>query len=427
MNFKTVSAWLTWFAQAHPKAIDLGLERVRAVAARLNLLHPECAIISVAGTNGKGSSVNYLEHIYRAAGYRTGCYATPHLLSYNERIRCNGHLVTDAALCQAFATIDAARQSIGLTEFEFGTLAAMLLFQQEKVDIALLEVGLGGRLDAVNLWDADCALITAIGIDHCEYLGHTREHIAVEKAGILRPQRPAVCSDPQPPHSLLAYAQQQQTPLACVGRDFHYQRDAQGWHWYDGEGSQASFYANLPSLHPDANYAYRNAAGVLQSVQLMQELLPVPATAIREGLQNMRLAGRFQTLANAPVPCIVDVAHNPLGAAALREALQQQPCSGQTHLLLGMMQDKDIAGTLKELQAVVAVWHLVDLPGIARAATAATLQAQVLALGATNSQVYPDVASAYTQLQTHWQAQDRLVVCGSFHTVAALLAFLPQA
>lgn len=423
---KTLSAWLAAFKQWHPRHIDLGLERCQAVALKLDLLRLNIPIISVAGTNGKGSSVAYLDNIYRAAGYRTGCYNTPHLRDYNERIRINGAVVTEDALCQAFERINCTRGAVSLSEFEFGTLAAVLLFQQAQVDVMLLEVGLGGRLDAVNVWDADCALITKIGIDHCEYLGDTREQIAVEKAGIMRPQRPAVCADPQPPHTLLDYAGQQQVQLACLAekadkwledyQPFSYQKTAQSWAWRNTQHK----YSELPLLSPDTDYAYQNAAGVLQVIDFMQAHLPVPLSAMQTGLQTMRLNGRFQKLDTLPVPCILDVAHNPLGAKALREALAQEPCAGKTHALLGMMQDKDIAGTLTELRACFDVWHLVDLPQ-ERAAQAVTLQAHLQLLGIQSSHIYESVARAYKALSQTWQAEDCLLVFGSFHTVAAML------
>jgi len=426
MYFETVSAWLKAFQQLHPNQIDLGLERCHTVAQTLNLFAPQPPIISVAGTNGKGSSVGYLDSIYRAAGYCTGCYTTPHLLRYNERIQIQGQSVDDTLLCQAFNTINQARGTISLTEFEFGTLAAMLLFQQTGVDVILLEVGLGGRLDAVNVWDADCALITAIGIDHCEYLGDTREQIALEKAGIMRSQHPAVCADPQPPHTLLEYAKQHQVKLSCLNSTpnrlaqicstYHYQKEATTWAWYN----QQHNYQNLPKLSPDTDYAYQNAAGVLQVIDLMQISLPVPLSAVQTGLQTMCLSGRFQRLSNVPVPCILDVAHNPLGAQALCKALQQQGCKGKTHALLGMMQDKDITGTLAELKDVFDEWHLVNLLQ-ERAASPATLQKHLQELDIKASHSYASVETAYAELSQHWQEQDLLVVFGSFHTVAGLL------
>ncbi len=428
---ETVAAWLEAFKQLHPRSIDLGLERSRAVALKLKLLAPNCPLISVAGTNGKGSSVGYLESIYRAAGYRCGCYTTPHLLHYRERIRIDGNAVEDPSLCAAFETIYHSKGTLSLTEFEFGTLAAMLLFQQAQVEVILLEVGLGGRLDAVNVWDADCALITAIGLDHCEYLGNTREQIALEKAGIMRPHRPAVCSDPLPPPSLLAYAKQQQVPLACLSRQHHqesstsagyyYKKHEKSWCW----GNQQAHYANLDRLQPDTDYAYQNAAGVLQVIDVMQPRLPVASNAVNTGLQNMQLQGRFQTFEELPVPCILDVAHNPLGAQALCQALQQQPCAGKTHALLGMMRDKDIVACVSALSAVFDVWHLVDLP-LERAATASDLQAYLWALGIQTSDTYTSVEAAYNALSRDWQTSDRLVVFGSFHTVAALLNISQQ-
>ncbi len=412
-----LSFWLDTFKQLHPHIIDLGLKRCHSVAERLGLLCPQPPIISIAGTNGKGSSLSYLEAVYQAAGYRVGSYTTPHLLHYHERIRINRKAVDETLLCQAFSHINQERGEITLTEFEFATLAAMQLFIAAPVDVILLEVGLGGRLDAVNVWDADAALITAIGLDHCEYLGHTRELIALEKAGILRPHQPAICTDPSPPHTLLDYARAQHVPLQCLNQDFHYQRNAQTWAWHNAQQQ----HDDLPRLTPDVGYAYHNAAGAVSIIEALQAPLPVSPQALREGLQQMRLAGRFQYCADTPIPCIVDVAHNPLAAQALRSALRQQPINGKTHALLGMMKDKDISGTIAVLQNEFDTWHLVDLPDVERAAPATTLQACLTSLNIHDTHLYPNIKTAFQQLTQQIPTTDRLVVFGSFYTVAETL------
>lgn len=395
---KTLQEWLSWQEKLHWQSIDLGLERCRIVAERLDLLKPPFKIITVAGTNGKGSSVVMLENIYKSNGYIVGRYTTPHLLKYNERIVINGKIIEDEEICKAFENIEKKRGEISLTSFEYGTLAAVWLFHQYKVDLAILEVGMGGRLDAVNLWDADAALITAIDIDHAAFLGNDRQTIAKEKAGILRPHQIAVCSDPNPPQSLLEYAKQLGTSLQCnFELDEEYKKQL----------------SHLPK------YQLQNAAGVVQLVDLFNKIIPTNENGIKKGLQNFRWAGRFQKIA-APFECFIDVAHNPQGAKVLKEALQNQSCQGKTFALVGMLNDKDILNTLKEMLPVVDHWNVVDLKG-ERGEKTIVLEKHLHHLGVTNIHTYSTVWKGYQNLLSILNPLDRLIIFGSFFTVAAIL------
>jgi len=408
MHFTTLNQWLDWQTSLHPREIELGLTRCRTVAQRLNLLPPRFPIISVAGTNGKGSSVILLDAILSAAGYRIGRFTSPHLLRYNERICIAGHEADDAEICQAFRLIEEVRDDISLTFFEFSTLAALLIFQHNEVDLAVLEVGLGGRLDAVNIVDPKIALVTAIDIDHVEWLGHDRESIGFEKAGIFRAACPAVCSDAQPPQSLIKHAEQLQAPLYYLDRDFAYQKSSdKTWIWQRMNKTQ---HLPLPSL--PGEFQLQNAAGVLMVLELLN--FPVPKTAIHQGLINATLPGRFQVLPGR----ILDVAHNPLGARVLAHLLKQLPCQGETHAVVGMLKDKDIATVLAIMQDAIHHWHVAPL-NTPRSASAQSLVEHLTAIGASRIHSYPSIAAAYTQSLA--QKGDRIVVFGSFYTVSEIL------
>lgn len=398
MRFNTLNQWLNWQQTSHPTEIELGLERCRTVAQRLNLLSSAFPIISVAGTNGKGSSVILLDSILSAAGYSVGRYTSPHLLRYNERICVNGNTATDADICQAFELIDKARAEISLTYFEFSTLAAVLIFQQYNVDVAILEVGLGGRLDAVNVFDAEIALVTAIDIDHVDWLGDDREAIGFEKAGIFRQQRPAVCSDPNPPQSLIDHAKNLQSPLYCINRDFSYP-------------------SHLPAPKLAGEYQKQNAAGVLMVLKLLK--LSVSEAAISQGLTTATLAGRFQILPG-PITRILDVAHNPLGARKLAALLAEQTCKAKTHALIGMLKDKDIVQVLKILIDYIDEWHVTDLKA-ERAASSEFIAEQLQNLSVSTIKKYSSVNMAYKQILSNANEGDRIIVFGSFYTVAAVL------
>ena len=420
---RTLAQWLAWQEQLHPSAMDLGLERVGAVKARMGLGQPAPVVITVAGTNGKGSSVAMLEAMYRAGGYRVGAYTSPHLLRYNERIRIAGEDVSDDALCDAFARVDAARGTTSLTYFEFGTLAALDLFARANLDVVVLEVGLGGRLDAVNIVDADCALITSIDIDHTEWLGDNREAIGFEKAGIFRAGRPAVCGDAAPPSSVLQHAAALGVTLYCAERDFSYRRDQASWHWSAGEARRSG----LPFPRLRGPYQLDNAAAVLMVVHVLQTRLPLAQSHIRTGLSTVELAGRFQVLPSRR-RVILDVAHNPHGARALARALREQPCTGRTIAVFAMLNDKDIAGVGAALDDQIDAWYCAGLTG-PRGTSALHLVAELQRLPVRGLvYTHSDVAEALRAALADASESDRVVVFGSFHTVApALQDLLDQA
>ncbi|HLU16337.1 MAG TPA: bifunctional tetrahydrofolate synthase/dihydrofolate synthase [Burkholderiaceae bacterium] len=349
--------WLAYLENLHHTEIDLGLDRVRDVAQRLGLRYP-FTVITVGGTNGKGSVCAMLDAILLAGGYKVGTYASPHLVDFNERIRINGEFATDDDIVAQFARIEAARGATSLTYFEFATLAALLLFELNKVDVAVLEVGLGGRLDAVNIVDSDCAIVTSVDIDHSNFLGTTREQIGLEKAHIFRPGRPAICADPQPPASLIEHAAAIDADLWRFGRDFNYTGDRQQWN-YRGRSQRRNALA-YPALR-GANQLL-NASAVLAALEALRDKLVVPQQAVRLGFSHAALPGRFQILPGQPVT-ILDVAHNPHAAAALAQNLLSMPGGGNTYGVVGMLRDKDAIGTLSHLTPIVDHWLCAGLSG----------------------------------------------------------------
>lgn len=416
----TLNEWLSWQETQHATQIDLGLERTRPVLQAMGLDHPPHAVITVAGTNGKGSSVALLEAILHGAGYRVGAYTSPHLLRYNERVRLACEELGDAELCASFERINQARGDISLTYFEFGTLAAFDIFQRAQIDIAILEVGMGGRLDTVNLLDADVALVTTIGIDHVEWLGPDRESIGREKAGIFRRDRPAICGDPDPPQSLITHAEAVAAPLYRVAHDFGYRLDSDTWSWWGGVGQSREQYDELPYPKLRGAFQIQNAAAVLMVLEQIRQSFPVSRADICHGLTTVNLPGRFQVISGA-VTRIFDVAHNPHGAQALAAALHAHPCQGRTLAVFGMLADKDISGVLRMMQDSVDVWYMAGL-AVPRGATGGSLAHQLLALQATaRVRVHTAVNEAYAQALAEAQDRDRIIVFGSFHTVAAVL------
>lgn len=353
----TLQTWLSYLESLHRTSIDLGLERIRAVAGKLNLALPYVKI-TVGGTNGKGSTCAMLEAILLASGYKAGTYTSPHLVDFNERIRINGDFASDAQIIEQFHRIEQARGDITLSYFEYTTLAALMLFEQEKMDVAILEVGLGGRLDAVNLVDTDCAIITSVDIDHTDYLGDTREKIGFEKAHIFRPGQPAICADPVPPQSIIDYAEQIQADLWLFGKDFNYSGDRQQWA-YGGRNQRRSGMA-YPALR-GANQLL-NAAAALAALEALRPKLVVPQQAVRIGLSQVQLPGRLQILAGTPT-IVLDVAHNPHAAAALGQNLDAMGYFPHTHAVLGMLNDKDIASVVGRLAHRVDRWYCASLPG----------------------------------------------------------------
>lgn len=421
---RTLGDWLAYLENLHPKTIELGLDRVRAVKQRLGL-NPPFPVITVGGTNGKGSTCALLEAILSAAGYRVGCYTSPHLLRYNERVRISRELATDAALCRAFEVVEAARGEVSLTYFEFGTLAALWMFMEAGVDVAVLEVGLGGRLDAVNVFDADVAVVTSVDIDHTEYLGPTRESIGQEKAGIYRSGHAAICADANPPQTLIDYARGIDADLRQIGRDFGYEVQGTQWRfWSIGRGEQRSRDA-LPYPALVGAYQLSNAAAALAALDALGNRLPVNQSDVRRGLHEVTLPGRFQVLPGRPVR-VLDVAHNPHAARALASNLARQPRTGRTLAVLAMLHDKDMAGVAQALAPHVDLWFLAGLPP-PRGASAGMLQ-EALAVAGAHGEIrsFDGVASAYHAACLAAAQDDRILIFGSFYTVAAVLAELQR-
>jgi len=416
-RFSTLAEWLAWQETLHPKAIDLGLDRVRGVAGRLGLERPSHRVITVGGTNGKGSCVAFLEAILSAGGYRVGAYTSPHLLRYNERVRVAGAEADDAALCRAFARIDAARGPASLTYFEFGTLAAVDIFRAAPVDVAILEVGLGGRLDAVNIVDSDAAVVTSVDLDHERWLGSDRNSIGWEKAGIFRPGRPAICADPAPPPRLLEYARAVDALLYCYISDYNFQQRTGEWTW--GHGDIALRSLPLPRLFGE--HQLGNAAAALMALTALSQELPVSPDAIRQGLLQASVPGRFQ-LFPGPVEWILDVAHNPHAAAALARCLAQRPCPGRTHVVLGMLKDKNAAAVAYQLDPVTDCWYALSLDR-PRGRSGQELAAALSAGGVTRPVVVCSGLQEACRAAVQAADQgDRIVVTGSFYTVAQALA-----
>jgi len=411
----SLANWLARLEQLHPSMIDLGLERVQRVKDAMKL-EPAFPIITVGGTNGKGSTCAYLEAILGAAGYTTGLYTSPHLLRYNERVRIAGKEASDAELVAAFERIDAARGDTSLTYFEFGTLGAMAQFIDAGVDVAILEVGLGGRLDAVNVFDADAAIVSSVDLDHMDYLGDSREQIGFEKAGIYRAGRPAICADPTPPNRLLEHARDIGADLRCVERDFFALREDDHWTFRSADVTWPA----LPLPAMTGAYQLRNAAGALAALAALRTRLPVNEAAIRLGLATAQVPGRFQRIATAP-DVILDVAHNPEAARALAATLRAQPVAGRTLAVVGMLADKDAAGVCAALSDEIAAWWTCT-PASPRARDAAALAAELrVQVGGVPVSVQPDVNTALAEARSAAGEGDRILVFGSFYTVAAVL------
>ncbi len=424
-TFDTLDGWLAHCERIHPKTIDMGLERVGEVARRLGL-HFACPVITVAGTNGKGSTCAMLEAVALQSGYRTGVYTSPHLVKFEERCRIRGESVGADDLVAHFAAVEAARTQDGaevsLSYFEFTTLAILRLMSQAGLDVAILEVGLGGRLDATNVVDTDCAVITSIDIDHTEFLGPDRESIGREKAGIMRPGRPAIVSDPMAPQSVLDHARALGADLWQFGQDFNFSGDKQQWAWA-GRGRR---YAGLayPALR-GANQLV-NASGVLAALEALRDRLPITAQAVRTGLAMVELPGRFQIVPGQPT-LVLDVAHNPHSVAALTANLDAMGFFPTTHAVFGAMADKDLAPMLARIGPLVDRWYFTDLP-TPRAETAAALQQkwnalQIVAGGRreVRTSLHPDPWQALQAAVAAAEPADRIVVFGSFYTVGGVL------
>jgi dihydrofolate synthase/folylpolyglutamate synthase len=415
---KTLDDWLAHIERQHTRPIVLGLDRVRAVGARLDQ-RQTCPVVLVGGTNGKGSTCAMLERILLSAGYRVGLYTSPHLLSYNERVRVNGQPVSDDALCEAFSRVEAARGDVALTYFEFGTLAAWEAFASQALDVIVLEVGLGGRLDATNLYQPEVSIVTAVDLDHMDYLGPTREDIGFEKAGIFRAGRLAICGDRDPPQRLVEQARAIGAQLMVLGREFDYRRQDGQWQ-YSGPAGKRSGLA-FPALRGAGQLA--NASCVLAALDALHGRLPVAMQDIRRGLLEVDLPGRFQVLPGRPT-VVLDVAHNPQAARVLADGLGSMAFHPTTWAVFGMLRDKDIAGVVHAMKHRVDRWLPATLDG-PRAASAADLVNALESAGVgAPLPTFESPSAAYAHAREKAGGDDRIVAFGSFLTVADVLRSL---
>jgi dihydrofolate synthase/folylpolyglutamate synthase len=415
---RTLHDWLTHIERQHSRSIDMGLQRIGEVARRLGLGRPAQRVITVGGTNGKGSTVAFIEAIARAAGLSVGAYTSPHLLAYNERVRIGGREASDAELVEAFEAVEAARGDTPLTYFEYGTLAALWLFERARLDLAVLEVGLGGRLDATNLVDADVAVIATVDIDHQEYLGADREAIGFEKAGIARAWKPLVLGDDDPPSSVLRHAYAIGASALRIGCDFFFEPLDDGWRW-----REVGCEIELPRPRLAVPAQLRNAAVAIAALRALD--LELSASAFGEGVAAAHVRGRLQRFERDGVEIVLDVAHNPQAARELAHWLAAEPSRGDVHAVFAALADKDAPAIVEVLAPAVARWHLAGLPGHGpRATDAETLSVRLAETAAAAGSRHPDVADALAAAQRGAQAGDRILVFGSFHTVADALARL---
>lgn len=416
-RFASLQAWLDWQEQLHPRSIDLGLARVAGVYRQLDPQRHPLLTITVGGTNGKGSCVAFLEAIYRAQGYRVGAYTSPHIVRYNERIRIDGQAVDDAQICLAFERIDHARGGTTLSYFEFGTLAALDIFGRAGLDVQILEVGLGGRLDAVNIVDPDVALVTTIAIDHVDWLGHTLEDIGQEKAGIFRQGVPAIIGDALAPACLNKIAEQKQATTLQIGQAYSYCKQTDGWHWQTSTQSLT----DLPHPALKGEHQYRNASAVLMAVSALQAKLPVSEEAIRQGLHSVQLRGRFQLIPGLP-PILLDVGHNPQAVQTLLEYLQDTFPAVKIHAVFAMMKDKDIAGVLGMMRERITAWYLAPLKN-PRAADETVLSRYFQQQNITSVNCgYADFDAAFAAAKRNAKSDELILIFGSFFLVSEYLS-----
>ena len=418
---RTLQDWLAWQESLHLSEIDLGLERIGIVAKQLNILKPTFPIITVAGTNGKGSTVAFLASILQAQGYKVGAYTSPHLVHYNERIALNGIQANDQQIIEAFEEIDKARQPdkdslTSLTYFEFSTLAAMILFSKQPVDVAILEVGLGGRLDAANLWDTSLAIITNIGIDHTDWLGDDRETIAVEKSGIMRESIPVICGDPIPPTTIKKEAKRIGAKLVQIDTDFSYE-ELEGGKWNFNNGNE-TLHLSKPSMA--GTFQLNNAATAIAGLLSIKSQLPISQNAINKGLINAKVLGRLHIIQSNP-EWLLDVAHNPHAATQLADYINANPIKGKTYALFSMLRDKDIQQVLGLMNLVIDEWHIVALEG------SRGMSLDVLKLQFIEQKVIGEVTThenfndACKSLKIITKSEDRVVAFGSFLVVSQVL------
>jgi dihydrofolate synthase/folylpolyglutamate synthase len=421
VRFSRLSDWLAWQEQLHPRAIDLGLDRLRRTLHALGWQRPPCPIITVGGTNGKGSTVALLTRILTESGYRVGTFSSPHLIRYNERIRIAEREIDDASLLVAFERIDAARGDQTLTFFEFNALAALLVFETAGVDAIVLEVGMGGRLDAANVVDADAAVICSIALDHCEWLGSDVETIGIEKAGILRPTRPAILGSRQMPSSVAGVAEQLGADVQQLGRDFDWLREEKGWSWR----GRAQHYERLPPPALRGEIQLDNASASLAVLAELSDRLPVDRAAIERALRTVNAPGRFQIIntTGSEIEWVLDVGHNPAAAQTLARALSDSPRRSPTIAVFAALADKDIAGIMAELAGSFDGWVVAQLPGV-RALATSVLAQRLREASANVLAECGSVAEACAYAETRASGAGRVVVFGSFLTVGPALEWL---
>lgn len=416
VHFDKLEDWLRWQENSHHLAIDLGLERVEKVYRALNPPARRPLTITVGGTNGKGSCVAYLETIYRTAGYRVGAYTSPHIVTYNERIKIDGKPVNDKLICRAFERIEQVRNGVSLSYFEFGTLAALIIFLDADLDIQILEVGLGGRLDAVNIVNPDAAIISSIAIDHVAWLGDTRAAIGYEKAGIFRADTPAIVGDPDPPDSLRQVAEEKSAQYHTIGQDFDYIKSSNTWQWC----SKNKKIEHLPQPALKGEHQFRNASSVIMAVNLLQDKLPVNEDSIRRSLMEVDLPGRFQ-LINGDIQVLLDVGHNPEAVGTLVEYLTQNFPKRRIHAIFSMMRDKDIAEVIKIMNPIVHDWFFSPLINV-RAASEELMQDIFSAQGIANVTFgFTGFKDAFAAAKKHTVRGDLLLIFGSFFLVSEYL------
>ena len=417
MRFKHLQEWLDWQETLHSQKIELGLDRIADVAKALEISQPKYKSVVVAGTNGKGSIVAMLESIYHQAGCRVGAYTSPHLLNYNERIRIEKQNTDDESLCSAFHLVDQARGETSLSYFEFGTLATMQIFNEANLDVAIYEVGLGGRLDAVNILDADVAIVSSIGIDHVQWLGSTRESIGFEKAGVFRSLRPAICGDSQPPESLINYAKEINAELIQITQDYFYKKlDNKTWTFTSQNQNWEEL--PIPNLYGDAQM--NNAATALMCLACLDEALPITRDNIEKGLNNISLLGRFQRI-QSTCEVILDVAHNLDSVKVLAKNLKDLDPASKTYAVFAVLADKDVDGIIGALSGIFDEWFISHLDSD-RSLSSIDLLEEIKGLEKDSIvHEYPTISGAYTAAKQCADAATRVVVFGSFLTVAEAL------
>lgn len=414
----TLNDWLGYIESVHSSSIDLTLERIKIVVERLNL-NISFPIITVGGTNGKGSTCTILESIYKEGRYKVGCYTSPHFLHFNERIKINTIAVSDDLLCEAFSKIESIRNDISLTYFEYGTIAAMIIFADANIDIAILEVGLGGRLDAVNVFDSDCAIVTTIDLDHMDYLGHTKEAIGFEKAGIYRTHKTAIYGDFDPPKSLIQYCESIHAELKVIGKDFNYKVHQDSFDFL----IESSFVINTPLPKLQGDFQLVNATSALMAINIMQDKLPLAEKAIKQGISSAFIPGRFHEVRMNP-SLILDVAHNPQAAISLSQNLKAHAVSGKTMAVFSILKDKDIFGVIKALSLDIDEWYIAEIQN-ERAASVEIISKTIHKVNPFAQIVtLKNIQEAYEFASKEVSINDRIIVFGSFYTVADIMKLI---